>query len=46
VSERDKKDAQVVDFLTPAPGVVLLDTTALSFEESVQKLLSLITKTG
>lgn len=37
--ERDKKDSQVVDFMTPADGVFLLDTTHLDFEHSVQALL-------
>ncbi|MFM7014074.1 MAG: (d)CMP kinase, partial [Actinomycetota bacterium] len=35
LSERDKKDSKVVDFLTPAEGVSLLDTTELSFDQSV-----------
>jgi cytidylate kinase len=42
VSDRDKKDSQVVDFLNPAPGVELLDTTELSFEGSVSALVDLI----
>ena len=42
VSDRDKKDSQVVDFLNPAPGVELLDTTELSFEGSVAALVDLI----
>ena len=37
--DRDKKDSQVVDFMTPAEGVHLLDTTHLDFEHSVQALL-------
>jgi cytidylate kinase len=37
--ERDKKDSQVVDFMTPADGVFLLDTTHLDFGQSVQALL-------
>jgi cytidylate kinase len=37
--ERDKKDSQVVDFMTPADGVFLLDTTRLDFGQSVQALL-------
>ena len=37
--DRDKKDSQVVDFMTPADGVYLLDTTHLDFEHSVQALL-------
>lgn len=42
VSDRDKKDSKVVDFLNPAPGVKLLDTTDLSFEGSVAALIDLI----
>jgi cytidylate kinase len=42
VSDRDKKDSKVVDFLNPAPGVKLLDTTDLSFEGSVAALVDLI----
>jgi CMP/dCMP kinase len=44
VSDRDKKDSQVVDFLNPAPGVLLLDTTELSFEGSVAALVDLINR--
>jgi cytidylate kinase len=42
VSDRDKKDSKVVDFLNPAPGVKLLDTTDLSLEKSVAALVDLI----
>lgn len=42
VSERDRNDRQVVDFLTPAEGVTLVDTTHLNFEESVQRTIDLI----
>jgi cytidylate kinase len=42
VSDRDKKDSKVVDFLNPAPGVQLLDTTDLTFEGSVAALVDLI----
>ena len=44
VSDRDKKDSKVVDFLNPAPGVTLLDTTDLSFEGSVAALVDLINR--
>lgn len=37
--DRDRKDSQVVEFMTPADGVYLLDTTNLGFEQSVQALL-------
>jgi cytidylate kinase len=42
LSDRDKKDSKVVDFLNPAPGVTLLDTTELNFEQSVTALVELI----
>lgn len=42
LSDRDQKDSKVVDFLNPAPGVELLDTSELSFEESVAALVDLI----
>lgn len=44
VSDRDKKDSKVVDFLNPAPGVFLLDTTELSFEGSVAALVDLVNR--
>jgi cytidylate kinase len=42
LSDRDKKDSRVVDFLNPAPGVTLLDTSELDFEQSVTALVDLI----
>lgn len=44
VSERDASDSKVVDFMTPAPGVQLLDTSDLNFNQSVSAVLSLIEK--
>jgi CMP/dCMP kinase len=44
LSDRDKKDSKVVDFLNPAPGVELLDTTELSLEGSVAALVDLINR--
>jgi cytidylate kinase len=44
LSDRDKKDSKVVDFLNPAPGVNLLDTTELDFEQSVTALVDLINR--
>ena len=38
---RDASDSKVVDFFNPAPGVLLLDTTAMNFDESVQALTDL-----
>lgn len=37
--ERDAKDARVVDFLTAAPGVHTIDSTDLTFTETIQALL-------
>lgn len=39
---RDAKDAQVVDFVNPAPGVVLVDTSDLDFEQSVQAVVDVV----
>lgn len=39
---RDAKDAQVVDFLSPAPGVELVDTSELDFEQSVVAVMTII----
>lgn len=44
VSERDKSDAKIVDFMAPASGVSLLDTTNLSFDQSVAALVDLVQK--
>lgn len=40
--ERDAKDAQVVDFFNPAPGVTLVDTSDLDFEQSVQAVIDVV----
>ena len=42
LSDRDKKDSKVVDFLNPSEGVSLLDTTNLNFDQSVSALIDLI----
>lgn len=39
---RDAKDALVVDFITPAPGVTLVDTSDLNFEQSVQAVIDIV----
>ena len=39
---RDSSDSAVAEFMTPAEGVSLLDTSDLDFEQSVQALLSAI----
>ncbi|MFM6979923.1 MAG: (d)CMP kinase [Micrococcales bacterium] len=42
VSERDKSDSKVVDFLNPAPGVTLLDSTDLNFDQTVDAVVNLV----
>jgi cytidylate kinase len=42
VSERDASDSKVVDFMTPAPGVQLVDSTDLNFNQTVSAVLSLV----
>ena len=44
VSQRDASDAKVVDFMTPADGVSLVDSTNLNFEETVIAVVSIIAK--
>lgn len=39
---RDAKDRKVVDFLTAAPGVHTVDSTELSFDETVERVIELI----
>lgn len=42
IEARDAKDALVVDFMTPAPGVTLVDTSELDFEQSVQAVVDIV----
>lgn len=42
LTSRDKSDQAVVDFMTPAPGVTLLDSTPLTFDQTVEALLGII----
>lgn len=42
LSVRDAEDLKVVDFMTPAEGVALLDSTELNFDETVAALVALI----
>ena len=42
VSQRDAQDAKVVDFMTPAPGVKLVDSTELNFEQTVSAVLAAV----
>ncbi|ALJ20956.1 (d)CMP kinase [Microbacterium sp. No. 7] len=39
---RDASDAQVVDFLTAAEGVVVVDSTALDFEATVDAVIGVV----
>ena len=40
--ERDRRDAQVVDFLTAAPGVTTIDSTHLDFDQTVDAVVDLV----
>jgi len=42
LAERDRRDAEVVDFRTAAPGVTTLDSTGLDFEQTVQAVIDLV----
>ncbi|MFT4232500.1 MAG: (d)CMP kinase [Leucobacter sp.] len=42
IAARDAKDALVVDFINPAPGVTLVDTSELDFERSVQAVVDIV----
>lgn len=42
LSARDAQDLKVVDFMTAAQGVTMLDSTELSFDETVAALIALI----
>ncbi len=43
--ERDRRDAQVVDFMTAAPGVTTIDSTHLDFAQTVQAVVDLVRRT-
>ena len=43
--ERDRRDAQVVDFMTAAEGVTTVDSTDLDFEQTVQAVVDLVEST-
>ena len=42
INARDAKDAKVVDFLNPAPGVTLIDTSDMNFEQSIQAVIDTV----
>lgn len=46
ISQRDASDAKVVDFMTPAEGVTLVDTTELDFNQTVRRVLELINQSS
>src|SRR5690606_7586836 len=42
VTERDAQDMRVVDFMNAADGVTVLDSTSLSFDDTVAALVALV----
>jgi len=42
VTKRDQTDSKVVDFMLPAEGVALLDSTELSFDATVDAVIHLV----
>ncbi|MBP6685335.1 MAG: (d)CMP kinase, partial [Leucobacter sp.] len=42
IMARDAKDAAVVNFLTPAPGVTLIDTSDMNFGQSIQAVIDTV----
>lgn len=42
LTARDTSDQKVVDFMNAAPGVFVLDSTHLSFDDTVQSLIDLV----
>lgn len=44
LTARDKSDQKVVDFMNAAPGVHVVDSTHLSFDQTVEALLALVRK--
>jgi cytidylate kinase len=42
IEARDAKDTLVVDFMNPAPGVTLVDTSNLNFAQSVQAVIDIV----
>ena len=43
--ERDRRDAQVVDFMTAAPGVTTIDSTEMDFGQTVHAVVDLVRTT-
>ena len=42
ITERDARDSRMVEFLAAAPGVTTIDSTALSFDETVEAIERLV----
>lgn len=42
LAARDAKDAQVVDFFTPAPGVTLINTSEINFDQAVDAVIEAV----
>lgn len=42
IRARDAKDSAVVDFFTPAPGVQVVDTSELNFDQAVEAVIALV----
>jgi cytidylate kinase len=45
ITKRDQNDAKVVDFLSAAPGVELVDSTELDFGSTVEAIIDIIERT-
>ena len=45
ITKRDQNDAKVVDFLSPAPGVELVDSSELDFDSTVEAIIAIIERT-
>jgi cytidylate kinase len=43
VSKRDQSDSKIVDFMNAAPGVSLIDSSELDFDQTVAVMSSQIT---
>ncbi|KRO38697.1 MAG: hypothetical protein ABR66_00230 [Microbacteriaceae bacterium BACL25 MAG-120322-bin65] len=42
LKDRDRKDQSVVDFMNAAPGVTVLDSGPLTFDQTVSAMLEII----
>ena len=45
ITKRDQNDAKVVDFLSPASGVELVDSSELDFDSTVEAIIEIIERT-